>query len=768
MRKNQAIFIAAVLVLSGHALALEYHEKGYQYLSPIPEAEYVSPQTRFILVRFETISPYNLINPSTFIEVTGNKSGLHQGQTRIAADERTVIFDVSSSFSKNETVTVTLTPMTSRRDREVVGPFQYHFYISRSADSLSAQTAPDASVQILSHVSSQANAAAFTEDAASTAVATALATGPMVMQNGVSVPSDFPHVDVLVNDSPAPGYIFIDYDSSIDYTMILDNTGAPLWYKRGARGRDFKMQRNGMLTMVGGGGFVGYDQNFNQIASFRAVNGYSTDDHELQVLEDGGYLLIGRRNETVDMRQYVEGGNPVATVRETVLQEFTAAGELIFQWRAWDNFDIRQMENWSYDDPLTGQSIRFPHMNSVDIDTDGNIVLSSKRISELTKIDRSSGEIIWRLGGDKNQFTLVNDPLDGFNVQHDVRVVERNRYTLFDNHWLHRTSEARAVEYEIDTNDMTATLVWQYQEIPPYASYHMGNAQRLSNGNTLINWVEAGLPKATEVRPDGTKAFEMNWAQRNSKSYRVFRFPWEGMVETPYLVLESHSDNMTLIFNKFGDPNVAYYCIYGGTGPHPTALLDTSVSTLKRLTGLENGRRYYFRVTAVDMDGRQSDYSNEEDAMVRFLGPDENMVLNGNFSQGKDSWTWELQGGAANWTIEDGLCHIAITDGGSQIYSVQLRQAGMQLGREEEYVLEFEARAEQPRIIEVKVGQNKSPWTDYSKIGFSYVRTRRSRFRYTFIMENASDYNARIVFNMGNHNTDVYLDNVSLTRKGYP
>jgi len=765
MRKNQAIFIAAVLVLSGHALALEYYEKGYQYLSPIPDAEYVSPQTRFVLVRFETISPYNLMNLSTFIQVTGNESGSHPGQTKIATDERTVVFDVSSSFSKNETVTVTLTPMTNRRDREVVEPFQYRFYISRSADSLSAQTAPEASVQILSYVSSQANAATFTEDAASTAVAT----GPMVMQNGVSVPSDFPHVDVLVNDSPAPGYIFIDYDSSIDYTMILDNTGAPVWYKRGSRGRDFKLQRNGMLTMVGGGGFVGYDQNFNQIASFRAVNGYSTDDHELQVLEDGGYLLIGRRNETVDMRQYVEGGKPEVTVRETVLQEFTAAGELIFQWRAWDNFDIRQMENWSYDDPLTGHSIRFPHMNSVDIDTDGHIVLSSKRISELTKIDRSSGEIIWRLGGDKNQFTLVNDPLDGFNVQHDIHVVERNRYTLFDNHWLDRTNESRAAEYEIDTNDMTATLVWQYQENPPYASHHMGNAQRLRNGNTLINWVEAGLPKATEVRPDGTKAFEMNWAQRNSKSYRVFRFPWEGMVERPYLVLESHSDNMTLIFNKFGDPNVAYYCIYGGTEPYPTALLDTSVSTLKRLTNLENGRRYYFRVTAVDMDGHQSDYSNEEDAMVRFLGPDGNMVLNGDFSQEKDSWTWEVGDSAsAEWMIEDGTSHFGIASGGNQVSDVQLRQAGMQLGRAEEYVLEFDARADQPRIIEVKVGQNKSPWTDYSKIGFSYVRTRRTRFRYTFIMENASDYDARIVFNMGNHNTDVYLDNVSLIGEGHP
>jgi hypothetical protein len=169
------------------------------------------------------------------------------------------------------------------------------------------------------------------------------------------------------------------------------------------------------------------------------------------------------------------------------------------------------------------------------------------------------------------------------------------------------------------------------------------------------------------------------------------------------------------------------------------------------------------------MDGRQSDYSNEEDAMVRFLGPYGNMVLNGDFSREKDSWTWEVGDSAsAEWMIEDGTSHFGIAGGGNQVSDVQLRQAGMQLGRGEEYVLEFEARADQPRIIEVKVGQNKSPWTDYSKIGFLYLRTRRTRFRYTFVMENASDYDARVVFNMGNHNADVYLDNVSLLRKGYP
>lgn len=124
----------------------------------------------------------------------------------------------------------------------------------------------------------------------------------------------------------------------------------------------------------------------------------------------------------------------------------------------------------------------------------------------------------------------------------------------------------------------------------------MGNAQRLPNGNTLINWV---YDKIVEVDSNGAKQFEMNLVGFNTL-YRVYRFPWEGVVKVPYLIIEPYLENTTFLFNKFGDTNVAYYRIYGGTTPQPTNLLATSSTTLKRLTNLENGRLYYFRVTAVD------------------------------------------------------------------------------------------------------------------------------------------------------------------------
>ena len=774
---SRAIFIAVVLIFCGHALASEHREKGYLYLSPIPGAEYVSPQTKFFLVRFEAVSPYDITNLSTFITATGGASGTHPGQTRIASDDRTVIFEVSSGFSNDELVTVTLTPTVDPCAHGVLEPYQYQFMVSGPMppppSSLSAAREQVVNTQATLEAESEALPTADMAETTEDGISAAAADGPMIMPNGVSVPSDFPHVDIFVNDNPAPGYIFIDYSGSpTNYAMILDNSGAPVWYKRGSTARDFKVQKNGIITWTN---FVGYDQNFNYLRSFRAVNGYSTDNHDLQVLENGHYLLFGIRDETVDMTRFVPDGQPAATVKETVLQEFTPEGDLILQWRAWDNHDIRLMEYWSYDDKPTSQSIRFVHMNSVYVDTDGHLVVSSKRVSEVTKINRYSGEVIWRLGSghptDPSQdpylaqrLTIINDPLGQFNVQHDIRVVGENRYTVFDNHHLDSMPNSRAVEYEVGPNEMTATMVWEYYG--GYDSYHMGNAQRLPNGNTLINWVITNAPKVTEVRPDGTKAFEMNWAAGSSKSYRVFRFPWTGVVQKPYLIVddESYSDSIALIFNKFGDTSVDYYKIYGGTSNPPTLLLGTSTDTLMRIyTGLANGINY-FRVTAVDFHGMESPFSDVKSGFVNFsIVPGQNMVKNGDFSDEKEEWTWEVVPSAgAEWLIEAGVSYFDIANGGIQLSDIQLRQGRMQLVQGKEYIFEFEAWSELPRVIEAKLGPNESPWTDYSKIGPLQITPNQNNFSHSFTMEHSSDFNARVEFNMGSSPFDVYLDNVSL------
>jgi hypothetical protein len=235
------------------------------------------------------------------------------------------------------------------------------------------------------------------------------------------------------------------------------------------------------------------------------------------------------------------------------------------------------------------------------------------------------------------------------------------------------------------------------------------------------------------------------------------------MALRPYLIVEPHNNNITLIFNKFGDPNVDYYNIYGGTTSSSTEILDSSKLTMKKLSNLQNHCEYYFRVKAIDKYGNESDYSNEESAFVNFIYPGENIIINGDFAAGEDPWEWEVTGSAsANWNIEDGISHFNLINGGNEIDEVQLRQNGLALIHGNDYIFEFDAWADAPRIVEIKVEQDSSPAINYSKIGFSGLTPVMNHFEYPFNMEDQTDFNACVVINTGNSDVDVYIDNISL------
>ncbi|TFH01257.1 MAG: hypothetical protein E4H13_05415, partial [Calditrichales bacterium] len=754
MPRLRSTITLLVLILAGQLLPAADLTNGYQYVFPPPDGQYISPSAT-IIVRFSHISPADLVNLPEMINVTGAKNGPYAGKTQIASDKRTIIFDPDRNFEPGDTINVLIQPNLPRTFGESVKPLAYKFTV------IAIETP-----KTIFHDDENIDFSLYK---------TAIASGQArIMSNGVSVPGDFPQVNITQNNSPSGDYIFLNNWGAQppNYNIIFNISGEPVWYwKTPDRRRDFKIQPNGCLTMLirdgyggSGEGFIALNKNYEYIKSFRPTNGYFTDEHEFLMLPDSGYLLIGRRETIVDMAQYVSGGQSDATVRETCIQEFTADDQLIFIWRAWDHFDIRDLELES----LTTNYIRFPHMNALDIDEDGNILLSSRHLSEITKINRQNGNIIWRLSGvpgsANNNFQFVNDPLNGFRNQHAIRANGNNRYLLFDNGNLHSPPQSRAVEYELDTEQMTATLVWEFRnDISSNYSYYMGNAQRLPNGNTHINWaVGDALPIASEITPDGEKAFEM-WFSEGYHCYRSFRFPWDGMRLTPYLLLDPQYDNLTLLFNKFGDDNVDYYNIYGGTVKSPTALMDTSKSTMKSLRNLVNGKHYYFRVTAVDKNGLESGYSDEADIIVNMIQPGTNIIVNGDFSDGVNSWIWQIGGSAsATLLIENGVNHIAVQNGGSQIYDVQLRQIGIPLIQGHKYTFEFDAWAGGPRIAEIKVGQEVDPYTNYSRIGYSALATTPKHFTYTFEMLEPTDTNCRVVINAGTYANDVYIDNLSL------
>jgi len=730
-------------------------QAGYLYLSPLPQASYVSAQNRYILVRFVNVAPSAVVNLATdFITVTGASSGPHPGKTRIAGDGRTVIFEMAADFSPNELVTVDLDPALQVGATGQAGPFEFQFMTT--APMPGSLPLVVASPRVADETGAATEEKPISHRFSARAGEQGLVRKAMVMPNGVSVPSDFPKVLITVNTNPSPGYLFLEngLDGVPPYTMMLDNNGLPVWYRQG-RMYDFKIQKNGMITwtLADDTGFCAFDQNFTYLKTYLTTNGYLTDSHELKILADGSYYLLGYRTNLVDMSHYLVDGLTAAIVRETVVQGFTAYDELIFQWRAWDNYNIQD---------LAGNT-DFPHLNALDIDDDGNILVSARHLSEVTKINRDSGEVIWRLSGAHSSFSFVNDPLNGTSFQHNITALGNGHYLLFDNGNGHTPQLSRAVEYQLDLTNKSATLVWQFRDNPDKYANWLGSAQRLPSGNTLINFVLAKYPKAIEVDSNGVKRFELSLAT-NSDSYRAFRLPWNGVQAAPYLVVEPQPENLTLLFNKFGDTHIAHYRIYGGTSPHPTNLWAQSVSTLAQFTNLQH-RLYYFRVTSVNTGGVESPFSNEENVQLNITQPGRNQVQNGDFSQGSNSWSFVVTGSASGaWTVTNNSSQFYIANGGPSLGGIQLLQGNMALIQNAQYVLDFDAWSDQTRYIQVQLVPNSLPLADYSALTPTFLTPNRTHYRYVFTMRQPSDFSANLLFNLGSSSASVFLARISLFR----
>lgn len=757
MRRLSLLFVSTLLLGTNAGWSQSpSRQAGYLYLSPVPGASYVSQQTCFVLVRFVDISPAAVTNLATdFITVTGSSSGPHLGATHVATDGRTVIFQMPAPFVLNELVTVNLNPLLAPGASGSVQPFTYEFMVAGPMPGSFPFT-----VAATNPVPKPRPAAVRKSNQPLVSAQSGPTRRPkaMVMPNGVSVPSDFPRSVITANANPSPGYLFLEnaLDGAPPYTMMLDNNGWPVWYRKG-RMFDFKTQKNGMFSWCqydvnGLATFSEMDQNLNLIQTFVTTNGYLTDGHDFKILPDGRYFMIGYCVNSVDLSLYIPDAG-LADVTETVVQGFTSAGELIFQWRAWDNYNVQDL--------VPSANADFPHMNGLDIDEDGNVLVSARHLSEVTKINVDSGDIIWRLSGAHSTFTFANDPLNGTSYQHNISALGNGHYMVFDNGDYHPYTVSRAVEYQLDLTNKIANMVWEFRDNPDKYAYWMGNAQRLPSGNTLIDFVMPQYPKAIEVDTNGVKHFELSLVP-SCDSYRAFRFPWVGAVAAPYLVVEPQADNITLIFNKFGDTNVASYRIYGGNSPHPTTLLDESAATLKQFTALPNGP-YYFRVTAVNNQGIESPFSNEEGITVNLTTPGQNMVQDGNFSQGAGPWSFQLNGGAmGDWTVVDGASQFYITDGGVTLSSIQFLQTNFSLIFGQQYVLEFDAWSDQSGYIQAQLNQAAPPYFDYSGLGPSFLTPNPTHFRYSFTMSQPSDPSANLVFNLGTLGGGIFLANVSL------
>lgn len=333
-----------------------------------------------------------------------------------------------------------------------------------------------------------------------------------------------PSIQINQYGLTAPGNIFIvNFDNVsaaiVSYLMILNDNGSTKAYKRlRFRGLDFKRQNNKYIYWDEDYyQYKALDSGMNMIDSFYTGNGYVTDFHECVLEPDNSAWLMSYDPQVVDMSLIVPGGKQFATVVGLIIQKINADKEVTFQWRSWDHMQITDATH----EDLTAYQIDYVHGNSIEVDRDENILISSRHLDEVTKINTQTGDIIWRLGGKNNQFDFVNDTAK-FSHQHSARVLPNGNLFLFDNGNFHTPKYSRAVEYKMYESEGKVNKVWEYRSTPDKYSFAMGNVQRLSNGNTLIGW-GSNVTTLSEVSSNKNLLYSLSLPS-GQWSYRAFRY----------------------------------------------------------------------------------------------------------------------------------------------------------------------------------------------------------------------------------------------------
>jgi len=354
------------------------------------------------------------------------------------------------------------------------------------------------------------------------------------------------------SERTAPGYVFVAPKNGPGETgpgqrgpMIVDNEGRPVWFRPlredGVDAMDFKVQRyegrpvltwwQGLHTAYGLGEFALLDGSYEEVTRVRAGGGYEADLHELLITPADTALMTIYEPVPQDLSSL--GGSANGVTAEGIVQEVDIeTGEVLFEWHSLDHVGIEESYFPPPEDPA--EPFDYFHINSIDVDTDGNLLVSARKTSAAYKIDRRSGGILWRLEGKRSDFRL--DPGARTRYQHDARRRPDGTLTIFDNGEEGESEVSRAVVVRPDEAAMSVGLVREYVHAGRRLCVTQGNAQTLPNGNAFVGW--GSEPGFSEFHADGELLFDANFTA-GVESYRAFRFPWVGVpAEGPAVAAE--------------------------------------------------------------------------------------------------------------------------------------------------------------------------------------------------------------------------------------
>ncbi|MDX6408253.1 MAG: hypothetical protein QOE13_1324 [Gaiellaceae bacterium] len=424
----------------------------------------------------------------------------------------------------------------------------------------------------------------------------------------------------------APGYVFLAPKMVVAQAgpMIMDNKGELIWFKPlNTRGvTDFRVQQyqgKPVLTWwrgkvsnvgVGDGWYVIYDTSYRPVAEVRPGNGLVGDVHEFLITKKNTALFSVYHRLPVDLSAV--GGPKEGQIWDGIVQEVDIpTGRVLFEWHSYPQVGIA--ESFA-PPPKASKGPKAPpydyfHLNSIEVEPNGNLLLSARNTHALYEVDYKTKKVLWRLGGKKSDFKMGAGTR--FAWQHDARRQPDGTITIFDNGAAPPVEKfSRVLVLRANAGTKKATLTRSYRHPKRLLAPFEGNAQFLPNGNVMVGW--GAQPYLSEFARGGALLFDAYFghgqpAGKDADTYRAYRFPWQGHpTDRPVVVVAG--DNAYASWN--GATDVARWQVL--TGPAAGQL--KPVQTVAK-NGFETPIRLvrsaaFYAVKALDRRGKVLGTSN--------------------------------------------------------------------------------------------------------------------------------------------------------------
>jgi hypothetical protein len=397
--------------------------------------------------------------------------------------------------------------------------------------------------------------------------------------------------------------------------LILDERGEVVWFRpttpdTAMNFRTALFKGEPMLTWWQGhaqrGLGVGFhmivDSTYREVARLPAGAGRQSDLHEFSLTPRGSAIVTSYEVRTANLSAV--GGPSSGKVIGGIVQEIAVpSARVLFEWRSLDHVAVEE----SYV-VYNGHAYDYFHVNSVDVDGDGNLIVSARNTWAVYKVQRETGKVLWRLGGKRSDFQMGRGT--AFAWQHDARHHDEGRLiSIFDNSAAPPVApQSRVLVIELDRRERRARLLRQYTHPRRLLAPFMGNAQLLPNGHVVVGW--GGLPNVTEFRPGGGVHFDAR-LPTGGQNYRAFRLPWHAHPhKPPRLVAHTASGRRRLYVSWNGATEVVAWRLEAGPRRGDLQAVQTKPRrSFETSLPVPPGRRFAEAV-ALDSRGRPLGRSN--------------------------------------------------------------------------------------------------------------------------------------------------------------